>query len=151
MKRTIPFLLLITALSGVSGYLMSKASWIGRVGITFLHREYNLLKIWWQGGLAVLLVMILFFILQSAIENKLRFWFAKFLHFLLLLAAIGCMYLTYDDFTTDFSHHLLGSRFHAGFYLAWGEWILICVYFLFMPKKKKIAATDINKKEQATL
>ncbi len=150
MKRTIPFLLLITALSALSGYLMSKASWIGRVGITFLHREYNLLKIWWQGGLAVLLVMILFFILQSFIENKLPYWLAKFLHIVLLLAAVCCLYLTYDDFTTDFSHHLLGKRFHMGFYLAWAEWMLICIYFMFMPRKKTTIVTNKDKKETVT-
>ena len=135
MKRTIPFLFLLAGLSAVSGLLMSKASWIGRVGISLFHKEYNLLKVWWEGGLAVFIFLLALFILQSLIENKLPFWLAKFLHFILLVAALGAAYLTYDDFTTDISHRLLGQRFHLGFYLVCAGWILICIFFIFKHRK----------------
>ena len=151
MKKTIPFLLLLAGLSAISGYLLSKASWVGKVGMTFFYREYNLLKIWWQGGAAVFIVLLVLFILHTYIQNKLPFYFAKFLHFLLLLTAAGCLYLTYDDFSNDFSHHILGRRFHYGFYLAWCEWILICLFFLMKGRDRSKVIINEDKTVRAKL
>jgi len=150
MRRVLPFLVLLAVLSAISGYLMSKASWIGKVGMTFFYREYNFMKVWWQGGLAVFLFLMLLFLLHSFIERKMPFWLAKFLHLLLVLADSGGFYLTYDDFTTDFSHRLLGWRFHYGFYLVWVDWLLICIYFLFKHRKPAKTATVPGKTETTT-
>ena len=147
MKRTILFIILLMALSAASGFLMSKASWIGRVGMTLFYKEYNLLKVWWQGGIAVFIVIMFLFFIHNLLYNKLPVIAAKFSHFILLLAAIAGFYITYLDFTDDFSHRMLGRRFHYGFYLAWIEWMLVCLFFLFKKKKKKIFAIDSNKTE----
>ncbi len=151
MKRTTLFLTILLGLSGVSGYLMSKASWIGRVGMTLFYKEYNLLKVWWQGGLAAFIFLLVLFLLHTLIEKKLPFAGAKIVHVLLLAAAGACLYLTYVDFDEDFSHHLLGWRFHYGFYLIWLQWILICFFFLFTSRKKVAPATGTDKKVAATL
>jgi hypothetical protein len=148
MKRNIFFLGLLAVLSVVSGYLMSKASWIGRVGMTFFYKEYNLLKIWWQGAIAVFIMLILLFVLHSFIHMKLRIAGARALHFLLLLLAVGGLYLTYDDFTNELSHRMLGWRFHYGFYLSWADWMLICIFFLF--KKKPPTDFPIDPGSRAT-
>jgi 4-amino-4-deoxy-L-arabinose transferase-like glycosyltransferase len=148
MKRTISFLFLLALLSAISGYLLSKASWIGKVGMTFFYKEYNLLKIWWQGGAAVLIVMLVLFYLHKTVENKLTNAKGKAVHFILLLAAVGALYLTYNDFTNDYAHRILGRRFHYGFYLAWAEWMLICIFFL-LKKNKKIVITQDRKETVA--
>ena len=145
MKRTILFLVLLAGLSTTSGYLMSKASWIGRVGMTFLHREYNFLKIWWQGAIAVYLVFIVLFWLHSFIFRRFHVVGARLCFILFFLLGVGGAYLTYDDFTNDFSHHLLKWRFHLGFYLIWAGWVLISLFFLFRarPKPAGVAPTPV--------
>lgn len=135
LKRTSFFLVFLAALSVVAGILMSQATWIGRVGITFFHKEYNLLKVWWEGAAAVFVLLLVFFLVHTLLHQRLRIVTARITHFLLLLVAAGCLYLTYDDFASDFSHHLLGWRFHYGFYLFWIGWMLICLFFLFSRKK----------------
>lgn len=149
MKRSFLLVVLLACISVVSGYLMSKASWIGRVGMTLFYREYNLLKIWWQGAIAVFLFFMLLYALHSFLQKKAGAATARFIHFILLLTAAAGLYLTYDDFTTDFSHGLLGRRFHYGFYLVWVGWVLICLFFLFKRKTQKTVITDQDKTGQA--
>jgi len=151
MKRKIFLVIILAALSAYSGYLMSKASWIGKVGMTFFYREYNLLKIWWQGGAAVFIFIMAMMALHSIIEARLSFWIAKILHVFLLAAAVGALYLTYDDFTTDLSHKWLGRRFHYGFYLIWVEWMLVAVFYLVSARKKKDTTINTDKTAQAVL
>ena len=149
MKRNILFLLLLALLSVISGMLMSKASWIGRVGMTFFYKEYNLLKIWWQGATAVFVVFLLLFLLHSLIHRALPAVTARLLHIVILVIAFAGLYYTYDDFTNNFSHHLLGRRFHYGFYLGWAGWVLICLFFTFKQSKRVRpgAVTNSNKTE----
>ena len=130
MKRSYyPLLLLLALLSVTSGYLMSKATWIGRVGITFFHKGYNLIKIWWQGAIAVFLVFVLLLFIHDFLQRKLPAVSARLVHiFILILAATG-LYFNYDDFHTDITHRLLGRHFHYGFYLVWVGWIIICLFF----------------------
>jgi len=110
---------------------MSKATWIGRVGITFFHKGYNLVKVWWQGAIAVFLVWMVLFYIHSLIQQRMKAGPAKLMHvFILLLAAAG-LYLTYDDFHTDITHRMLGHKFHYGFYLGWVGWLLICLFYIF--------------------
>ena len=150
MRRNILFLLFLAVLAVISGILLSKASWIGRVGMTFFYKEYNLLKIWWQGALAVYIVWLVLFVAHSFIQKKLPPVTARLLHILILFAAIACLYLTYDDFTNDFSHHLLGWRFHYGFYLGWVGWMLICLFFALKRNRTKTTITSSDKTETIT-
>lgn len=141
MKRAIFFLLFLAGLSSVSGFLLSKASWIGRVGITFFFQEYNFMKIWWQGAIAVYLALIILFTVHYYFHSKWGRIASVLLNLLLLGAAAGGAYVTYLDFTNDFSHHLLGWRFHTGVYLFWVAWAMICLFFMF---KKKEVVVDLN-------
>ena len=61
MKRVIPFLLFLSGIACASGYLMSKLTGIGKIGITLMHREYQFLKIWWEGAIAVFLGLLILF------------------------------------------------------------------------------------------
>src|SRR5271154_7078664 len=104
MKFTSFFLALLVGLAAISGFLLSKASWIGRVGMTFFYKEYNLLKIWWQGAMAVFILLLLLFLIHDQLQRKLSAIAARLVHALLLLVAVTCLYFTYDDFTHNFSH-----------------------------------------------
>ena len=140
MKKNILFLLFMAMLSAVSGLLMSKMSFIGRVGINLMHKEYKFLKVWWQGALAVFAALLLLFIVHAIVQKVFPIMLARFIHFVLLLAAIGGLYLTYSDFEDDFSHHLLRNNFHLGAYLFWGAWMLMCIFF--MTKKAPVEIAD---------
>jgi len=147
MKRTILFIILLISLSAVSGYLMSKASWVGRVGMTFFYKQYNLLKIWWQGAVAVFIVAMLLYSVHVILQKKLPFTRAKFVHMILLIAAVAGLFYTHIDFSENFSHRILGRRFHYGFYIAWIEWMLICLFFILTKKRSKIVITNSDKTE----
>ena len=147
MKRTSLFIILLATLSSVSGYLLSKASWVARVSMTFFYKEYNFMKIWWQGAIAVFLALMILFMLHAIVQKKLPVIGARLLHTIILILVVAGLYLTYYDFTTTFSHKLLGHRFHYGFYLFWIQWILICLFFIFK-KKRTIVITTISDKTE---
>jgi hypothetical protein len=102
--------------------------------MTFFYKEYNILKIWWQGGTAVFLFIMLLFTLHQLI---------------LLLLAGTILYLNWVDFTETTAHRILGSRFHYGFYLVWVQWILVCIFFLFKKKNVALGAIKQDKTEPA--
>lgn len=135
MKRTGPFLLLLTGLSVLSGYLLSKASLVGKTGIHFFYKEYKFLNHWYKGAALVLAVWLLLFLLHRwlaktlpAAKNKLAIVAS------IVLALVG-LYFTYADFRSDLSHRLLGERFHLGAYLFWVGWVLVAVFHLWPQKQ----------------
>jgi hypothetical protein len=138
--RTFPFLALLAGLSVVAGYLLSKATLIGRTGIALFYKEYRFFRYWWKGALAVFAVWLLLFLLHRFLHRKLARQQATLLHSTaLVIAAIG-LYFTYRDFRDDFSHRLLGERFHLGFYLFWIGWMLIGLFYLFQGRRRPISS-----------
>ncbi len=129
MKKSLLVLLLL-ALSVLSGYLMSKATLVSRVGITFFYKEYNFLKVWWQGALAVFVILLIFILLQGYIQNKYAKQTARMVHLVAIPVALFGLFLTYSDFRHTLSHRLLGERFHLGAYLFWIGWIMISLFYV---------------------
>jgi hypothetical protein len=133
VKKT---LLVLLPLAALSGFFLSKASWLGRTGINLFFTEYKFLKVWWKGGLAVfctwLVVLLLqyFFTHRSALKQSLIYFIAS------LLVCLGGLYLTYHDFTNNLSHKLLGWKFHTGAYLFWAGWLVI-IALGYLEKKKQ--------------
>ena len=140
VKRTAPFLLLLTGLSVLSGYLLSKASLVGKTGIHFFYKEYKFLNHWYKGAAVVLTVWLLLFLLHRWLKQRLPAVKSKLVFFASMAVALIGLYLTYSDFRNDLSHQLLGERFHLGAYLFWIGWILIALFHLW-PKKEVIAST----------
>jgi hypothetical protein len=130
MKRTSFLLFILLILSAISGYLLSKASLIGRAGISFFYKEYQFLKVWWQGALVVFGVLLLLVFIQGAVQRKTARGTANFIHVLCILLALAGLYFTYNDFRHDLSHRLLGERFHLGAYLFWLGWIIVSMFYL---------------------
>lgn len=131
MKPTIFLATTLFLLSCISGYLLSKASLVGRTGINLFYKEYKFLKTPWQGGLLVFILLILLLFLQGLAQKKLGVKMARAMQFFLLLAAIAGLYFTYLDFREVLSHKLLGERFHIGAYLFWIGWMIISLFYLF--------------------
>ncbi len=130
MKRHSGLLLFIALFSLVAGYLLSKVSLVGRMGMTLFYQEYNFLRSWWKSTLLLLAVLMLVFGVHVWMQKKLtRSGSNRGFLVSVILAIIG-LYVSYDDFRHTVSHHLLGERFHIGVYLFWIGWMAISFYFI---------------------
>jgi hypothetical protein len=130
-----PFLFLLLGLAVVAGYLLSKATLIGRTGIALFYKEYHLFRYWWKGALLIFCVWVLLFLLHHFLQRHLFRRHAALLHITAIVIAVIGLYFTYSDFRNDLSHRLLGERFHLGFYLFWIGWMLISLYYLFQRRR----------------
>lgn len=130
MKRKTFFVLFLLVLSALAGYVLSKASLVGRVGITLFYKQYRFLKIWWQAGLLVFSIWMIFFLLQGWAQKRLPPVTAKLIQIGAIVVAAAGLFFTYQDFRHTTSHRWLGERFHLGGYLFWTGWIIISVFYL---------------------
>lgn len=131
MKFYIRFIGFLAALSVLCGVLLSRASLVGRVGISLFYKQYRFLKTWWQGALTVFAVLLVLFLLQYWATRKLQRRKANALHACLIILAAAGLYFTYYDFRHTLSHRWLGERFHLGAYLFWLGWMAISFFFIF--------------------
>ncbi len=139
MKRALQLFILLAIVSVTSGYLMSQMSTVGRIGINLIHKEYKFLKVWWQGAAVVFAALMVLYFVQYVLNKAFVYTAGKIVHFLLFLAAVGGLYLTWADFDDDISHRLLRERFHIGAYLFWVGWMLISLYFITAKRKVPLA------------
>lgn len=144
MKRKFLFVLFLFLFAGLTGYVLSKASLVGRLGISLFYRQYKFLKVWWQGGLLVFSVWIILFILQGLAQKKLSYFASKAVHILAIVAAVTGLFFTYQDFRHTTSHRWLGERFHLGGYLFWIGWISISLFYLSATKKSVVTVGPID-------
>lgn len=135
MKRTNSFLLLLLALSLITGYLLSKASLVSKVGMDLFYKEYRFLKVWWKGAAVVFIVWLLLFFLQGWAQKKLSHSKAVRINIIALVLAVIGLFATYLDFRHTLTHRLLGERFHIGGYLFWLGWMCISLFYLFQKNK----------------
>jgi len=123
-------------LSTISGVLTSQMSFIGKVGISVLYREYGIFKIWWKTAILLFVLQLVLVFVLWLVKRLLGRKLAPVVILLFLLFGLTGAYFTYLDFTTT-SHRLMKMNFHAGGYLFWGAWVLACIYFLVVPIKKR--------------
>lgn len=144
--KNVTILALFQALSSVvSSVLISKMSFIGRIGISTMYREYLIFKTWWKTALVLFAVQLLL-ILTLQIVKKINLKIQKILAITLIIIGITGTYFTYIDFTTT-SHRMMKFSFHSGFYLFWLSWFITCFYFLLQRKPKQITDPSIEKTE----
>lgn len=148
MKQRTGFFVYLGILSVISGYLLSKASLIGRAGMSLFYREYNFLKKWWKGALLVAAALFALFFLHGYLAKKYPAQKARLLHGIGCALAITGLYFSYNDFRHTLSHHLLGERFHLGVYLFWLGWISICVFYLVQPKTISLSEPPVRFDEE---
>jgi hydrogenase-4 membrane subunit HyfE len=123
---------------------MSKASFIGRLGMTFVYKEYRFLKTWWKGALTVFVVWMVLLIIQTIIERKLSKQKALIAHVAFILLALVGLYFTYSDFQHTTSHRWLKERFHIGAYLFWLGWIIISVFCIVQRRENILTEKSIT-------
>ncbi|XZF16161.1 cytochrome d ubiquinol oxidase subunit II [Chitinophagaceae bacterium MMS25-I14] len=134
MKRTGPLVILLACLSLISGYLFSHMSWIGRVGINLMYKDYSFLKVWWQGALVVFIVFMALLVLQYVVHRYMPKSKANIVHLIALFAAVFGLYYTYHDFQHYYAHRWLKEKFHLGAYIFWFGWMAISLFYLFSKK-----------------
>lgn len=127
MRRPALFIGYLALLSVLSGWLMSRMSWIGRIGVSLFHRDYQFLKVWYKGALLVFGGLVVLYLMQGLAQRRLSKGRNRVIQILALLAAIAGLWLSYSDFQDDLSHHLLRERFHVGVYLFWVGWMSISI------------------------
>ncbi len=104
MRFPVWLLFVLGLLSAVSGYLLSRASLVGRVGINLFYKEYKFLKTGWQGALLVFVVLVFVLLAHHTAQNNLvRGKQIGFFLVMLLLAVTG-LFFTYSDFRHSLSH-----------------------------------------------
>lgn len=135
MRRSTSIIIFLSLLSVVAGYLLSHASWVGKVGIQLFYSEYDFLRSWWKTSLLVFLVYMFLYLIQSIVQRYASIIAAKFIHALALLLAIFGLHLSYNDFQQTMSHRLMGERFHIGVYLFWVGWMVISIHCLLQKKR----------------
>ena len=136
--------MIIVVLSVVSGYLMSKASLIGKAGMSLFYQEYNFLKSWWKGALVIFILLLILYAVHNMLVKKYPLVKARTITvFSCIIALIG-LYFTYNDFRHTLSHRLLGERFHLGVYLFWIGWMVISLFYLLpmITTRTSISATQ---------
>jgi hypothetical protein len=140
-KRHLSFIGLLAALSVITGVMLSSITFVGRVGMNMFYKQYNFLKIWWQGSLLVFAIWMLVFFAHYFMQKRISK--ASFLagNLISLMVSIGGLYFTYCDFRNDFSHRLMGERFHIGAYLFWLGWIGISIFYLAQKSSRQLLAT----------
>ncbi|MFV0144248.1 hypothetical protein NZD85_11055 [Empedobacter stercoris] len=136
MKNKIIHLLILAFSSLLSGIMISKMSFIGKVGITIIYNEYTILKSWWKTALLLFAIQAIIFVVLSVWKMKTTKRLKQLLLPLIFLSIgiIGLIY-TYYDFT-ETSHRLLKKTFHFGFYIFWLTWFGNCIFFMSKQKKK---------------
>ncbi|MBE7174116.1 MAG: hypothetical protein INR73_26310 [Williamsia sp.] len=130
MKKGSGFVIFLAALSIVAGYLLSKVSIVGRMGMKIFYKEYLFLRSWWKDTLLLFVVLIILFALHGYIRQKLPKNRSNKIFIISCVLAIAGLYVCYDDFRHTISHHLLGERFHIGVYLFWIGWMATSLYYI---------------------
>ena len=130
VKKFLPLVLFLVVLSCISGYLMSKPSLIGRVGIDLFYKQYQFLKIWWQGAMLVFITWMILLSLQVFIQKKFTPVNSRIVLISFIILALVGLYFTWNDFHQTNTHRWLKERFHIGAYLFWLGWILTSVFLL---------------------
>jgi hypothetical protein len=138
VRRFVPFVLFLLFLSCLSGYLMSKPSLIGKVGIDLFYKEYKFLRTWWQGALAVFITLLVLLFLQGLIQRKLSRNSANLIQVVMILLALAGFYFTWYDFKHTTTHRWLKTSFHIGAYLFWLGWIIVSVFYLTASKTRQV-------------
>ena len=146
-KKLFTLNVILVPLAVITGWTLSKSTFVGKVGIHFLHREYAFLNSWWKGALLIWVVWIVLQIIQYRIWKKYSRNINLTAQSSFIVLAISGLYFSYLDFRT-FSHGLLGERFHIGGYLFWIGWIIISIFFINLRNDKLVSKENLAEYEK---
>ena len=138
MKKSTSLLLFQALLAVVSGILITQMSFLGRVGIHTMYRQFLIFRSWWKTALLLFFVQCLIIGLLWTIQKMTTLSIAKKAAWVLLIIGIIGFGATYWDFSTTM-HKVMKAKFHFGFYLFWIGWWVSCLYFISIKNEEKIA------------
>jgi len=101
-----------------------------------------------KGALAVFVTLLILLTVQGILKRKLAGAISVIIQILLFFAALGGLYLTYHDFRHDFTHKIIGERFHLGAYLFWMGWMVISLYYTF--SRRQVLRVGADNTDQNT-
>ena len=145
MKRYLPLITILALLSLISGYMLSRMSFLARTAISVFKKKYyyySFMKIWWKGALFNFTILALLLVLQIWLQSKLNKQKAFLMNLACLVLAVLGLYFTYKDFRADLSHRLAGERLHLGFYLFWIAWMCISIFMLWQNTLRTTTSVD---------
>src|SRR6476620_3015201 len=134
LKKNTIILFTLFLCSIFSGYLLSKASLTGRVGIDLFYKQYRFLRDPMKSFFLILIVYIILFMLLGLAYKRMNTNISNRISFFILFTGLIGAILTYYDFHHTITHKLLGSKFHFGGYIFWVGYIIIPSFFLFNKK-----------------
>lgn len=137
MKRISLLFIWEIIISVTCGILMSKMSWLGRMGINIVKTEYKFFKTWWKTALAIFIIQLFLILIQWIVKRICKGNISRIIFCLFLISGIAGLGYTYYDFSTVYEHRLMKERFHLGGYLFWIGWISSNLYFLVTPYNYK--------------
>ncbi len=141
--KNISILALVQAiLALICGILMSKMSFIGRMGINFLHRDYLIFKTWWKTAILIFAIQLILILILVVARTLSPSRVNRLICILFVVFGLIGAYATYIDFTTT-THKMMKGSFHSGGYLFWFGWLISCSYFLFSSTKKKVLLSQL--------
>jgi len=117
-------------LCAIAAYLVSKISFLGKVGIAVFYREYSFLRSGWKTFLLFFVIQLVLILLLNYALKRVSKKTMKLLGSALFFTGLIALWATYYDFQYTFAHRLLKERFHLGFYLFWIGWMSTCIYFM---------------------
>lgn len=130
--KSLTFLVVFQALlMALAGYLISKMSFIGRLGINWFYQEYSIFKSATKSAILLFIIQMVLLFVQWLMNKRYDRKIANIVSSVLLIVALAGLFATYNDFQNTISHKLLNEKFHVGFYLFWLGWISTCLYFMF--------------------
>lgn len=138
MKKIFTLIITQAILAITAAILFSKMSFVGRIGIRLVYRQYQILKdpvktAFLLFGLQV--VVLLFLVLFKYFASKKLSTFVSLV--LILIGIVGTIY-TYYDFNMT-SHKHMRLYFHLGGYTFWLGWFISCFTILFCKLKANVA------------
>lgn len=142
MKRLTPLIIFLAFLSVISGYLFSKMSWIGRIGVNLMYSDYTFLKVWWQGAIAIFVILMALTTIQYLVHRYAPLRTSRIVHGIAIFIAAFGLYYTYHDFQSYYAHRWLKEKFHLGAYLFWIGWMIISFFYLYSRKSDNPTISD---------
>lgn len=137
MKNFSILTLIQAVMSLISAVLISKMSFIGKIGVSTFYNQYAVFKTWWKTAILLFIVQFVLLLFLQTFHSKVSVGFARALAVLLIVVGALGFYLTYVDFATT-SHKMMKFSFHFGFYLFWVAWLITCGYFLLAKGAKQM-------------
>ncbi|HET6252870.1 MAG TPA: hypothetical protein VFE32_02285 [Puia sp.] len=135
-RRLIALILAQLLLCWLETFLISRISWIGKVGIALFYQQYAPLRSFWKTYLIFSIPQMTLILTLYVMGKRSAKKMTNLVSTILLVTGLLGLVLFFQDFLHTYGHRLLKERFHLGFYIFWISWTGTCLFFLFSNRTK---------------